>query len=278
MERHEAEIKETMGSKCDDIRDFNLAKILIYLNGNRKTGILTVKTPFFTKKIYLDKGTAIFASSTCEDDRLGEMLVRSGKLKIGQYEESVRLLKMTGKKQGTILVELGYLTPKNLFWSVKYQVKEIICSLFTLQYAAYEFLEGEIPKREKMILKLDMGELIYEGVKRINNFSKIKREMPDLKSPLKVNIVTSIPFDDIEFSPVEKSILSMIDGQKTILEIVDNATADCSPFEVFKSLYVLWLIGVLQKKETKTEEEETEMTSGAWSLENVLMFSTDLTR
>jgi hypothetical protein len=277
MERYEAEIQETMESKCDDIRDFNLAKILIYLNSNRKTGILRVKTPFFTKKIYLDEGTAIFASSTCEDDRIGEMLVRSGKLKIGQYEESVRLLKMTGKKQGTILVELGFLTPKDLFWSVKYLVKEIICSLFPLEYAAYEFVEGEITKREKMILKLNMGDLIYEGVKRINNFSNIKREMPDLKSPLEVNIVTSIPFDDIEFSPVEKSILSMIDGQKTILEIVDNATADCSPFEVFKSLYVLCLIGVLKKKETKTEEEKTKMTNGVWSLENTLMFSPDLT-
>jgi len=36
----------------------------------------------------------------------------------------------TGKKQGAILVELGYLSPKDLFWGVKFQVHEIILSLF----------------------------------------------------------------------------------------------------------------------------------------------------
>jgi len=54
-----------------NFNDFSPSKIFIYLNRNRKTGTFIVNTPTFTKKVYLDKGDAIFASSTYEDDRLG---------------------------------------------------------------------------------------------------------------------------------------------------------------------------------------------------------------
>ena len=63
-----------------NIKDIGFPKLLVYLNRNRKTGILTVKTPSFTKKMYLHKGDAVFASSTDEDDRLGETLMKMGKI------------------------------------------------------------------------------------------------------------------------------------------------------------------------------------------------------
>ncbi|HKZ56653.1 MAG TPA: DUF4388 domain-containing protein, partial [Thermodesulfovibrionales bacterium] len=63
-----------------NIKDFSIPKILVYLNRNRKTGNLKVRTPAFTKKVYLHKGDAVFASSTDEDDRLGETLTKVGKI------------------------------------------------------------------------------------------------------------------------------------------------------------------------------------------------------
>ncbi|MBM4129017.1 MAG: DUF4388 domain-containing protein, partial [Nitrospira sp.] len=100
-----------------NLRDFSLPRMLIFLNGNKKTGTVIVKTADFIKKMYLNQGEAIFSSSTDESDRLGEMLVRAGKITREEYDRSVEeILKKTGKRQGTILVELGYVTPKQLFW------------------------------------------------------------------------------------------------------------------------------------------------------------------
>jgi hypothetical protein len=255
-----------------------LHKLLIDLNSDRKTGTLTVKTLVFIKKIYLDEGEVIFASSTCKDDRLGEVLLKMGRLTLGQYEESVRLLNMTGKKHGTILVELGYLTPKDLFQAVKYQVKEIIYSLFPLEYAEYEFIEGEIAQKDILMLKIHLGSLIYKGINRIDNFTRIKRELPDFRYPLSISIGTSHLFEGIEFSPLEKSILSLVDGKRSIMELVDHASADARPFEVLKSLYVLWFMGILKqngstREVTETEKTATEKNGKMWSLENMLMFS-----
>src|SRR3972149_1746118 len=77
-----------------NIREFSIPRILLYLNRNRKTGTLIITTSTFAKKVYMDTGDAIFASSTCEEDRLGEMLVKEKKITIQQFEESVELLKL----------------------------------------------------------------------------------------------------------------------------------------------------------------------------------------
>jgi hypothetical protein len=283
MGNSRAEVQETTKPRGNGLRVFQLHNILTELHSNNKTGTLTVKTPVFIKKIYLDKGEVIFASSTWKDDRLGEVLLKAGRLTFGQYEESVRLLKMTGKKQGTILVELGYLTPKDLFQAVKHQVKQIIYSLFPLEYAEYEFIEGEVPQKDILILKIHLGSLIYKGINRIDSFTRIKRELPDCRYPLSISIGTSRLFEGIEFSPLEKSILSLVDGKRSIMELVDHASADARPFEALKSLYVLWFIGILKQNGSTREETETRMTETRktekgnngkmWDLENIMMFS-----
>ncbi len=240
-------------------RDVPLHRILIYLNRNRKTGTLIVSTHVFTKKIYLDKGDAIFASSTYEDDRLGEMLIKAGKITIEQYEESVKLLKTSNKRQGAILVERGYLTPKDLFWGVKYQVREIVYSLFPLDNAEYKFLEGEIPANEVITLKMSMGNLIYEGVMRVSNINKMKNELPDMDAVLQISTDPASLFQDIEFSARDKTMLSMIDGKKTVKDLLESSSE--GSFEALRTLYTLWSTGVIEEKERIFEKPEEIVTA-----------------
>jgi Fe2+ or Zn2+ uptake regulation protein len=246
-----------------NIKDVGIPNILVYLNRKRKTGTLVIKMPAFTKKVYLDKGDVIFASSTDEDDRLGETLIKMGKITLEQYNRSVELLKMTGKRQGEILVELGYLTPQDIIWGVKYQAKDIIYSLFQLKDAEYEFREGEIPSNEVITLKMSMGNLIYEGVKRINNINRMLKEMPDMNSVLKLSADPVSLFQDIVLSSLDKKMLFMIDGKKTLKELINSSSPNS--FQVMKTLYVLWSTGILEEK-----EDETEKASDAVSLEDIL--------
>jgi hypothetical protein len=268
-----AGVQEVTGPGGKGFREFPLQKILIALHDAKKTGTLAVRTPGFIKKIYIDKGEVVFAASNWKDDRLGEVLLKAGKITLQQYEESVGVLKMTGKKQGTVLVELGYISPKDLFWWVKYQVKEAIYSLFPLEYAEYGFVEGEVPQKEILALKIHLGSLIYEGLKRIDNFTRIKKELPDFRYPLSISIGTSSLFEGVELDPLQKSILSLIDGKRSIIELVDHASADASSFEVLKSLYVLWFMGVLERSGSTAEGKGQEKSGQEWSLENILMFS-----
>ena len=228
-----------------NIRDTSLARLLVQLNRNRKVGTLSLTTASFTKKIYLSEGDVIFASSTYEDDRLGEMLIKAGKITVEQYDKSVEILKSTkNKRQGAILVELGYLTPKDLFWGVKYQVKEIIHSMFIIEEGEYEFREGELPTQEVITLRMSIGNLIYAGVNKIVNWTRIRKEMPHTDSVLKLSEDPLSLFQDIELSQQDKKILSLVDGKRTIKEIIDSSWM--GSFDALKVLYVLWSIGMLE--------------------------------
>lgn len=239
-------------SLTGNIKDVGLPKLLVYLNRNRKTGTLTVKTPFFAKKIYLHKGDAVFASSTDEDDRLGETLMKMGKITLDQYDRSVEILQKTGKRQGDILVELGYLTPQDIIWGVKYQVKDIIYSLFQLREAEYEFIEKEILSNGLIILRMSMGNLIYEGVKRINNLNRIRNELPDMDAVLTLSTDPVSLFQDVVFSSIDKKMLFMVDGKKTLKELIDSSSLNS--FQVMKTLYVLWSTGILEESKSGSED------------------------
>jgi tetratricopeptide (TPR) repeat protein len=242
-----------------NIKNISLVKILVQLNRNGKTGTLALSTPSFTKNIYLNMGDVIFASSNYADDRLGEMLLKAGKITVEQYDKSVEVLKSTGKRQGAILVELNYITPKELFWGLKYQVNEIIRSMFLLEDADYEFGEGEFPSHEVIALKMSMGNLIYAGVNKIVNWTRIRNEMPDTGSVLKLSEDPLSLFQEIELSAEDKKILSLVDGKKTVKEIMDSSLL--GSFEALKILYVLWSIGMIEETAEYEEVLEAEETA-----------------
>ncbi|GAB4483956.1 MAG: hypothetical protein OHK006_06780 [Thermodesulfovibrionales bacterium] len=253
-----------------NIKETSLIKLLVHLNREQKTGTLVLVTPNFTKKIFLQNGDAVFASSSYEDDRLGEMLIKAGKITVEQYDRSVEILKATKKRQGAILVELGYLTPKDLFWGVKYQVKEIIQSMFLIEDAAYEFIEGELPQQEVITLKMSMGNLIYAGVNQIVNWTRIRREMPHTDSVLALSSDPLTLFQDIELTPQDKKILSLINGRSTIKQVIDSSWM--GSFDALKILYVLWSIGMIEEKKPGGQEarEGAEKSEESMPLNEIL--------
>jgi Domain of unknown function (DUF4388)/DnaJ domain len=249
-----------------NLRDHSLAKVLMFLNKKRATGTLSVSTKSFQKNIYLSDGTAIFASSSLEDDRLGEMLVRAGKITSRAYDRSVELLKETGKRQGAILVELGYISPKELFLGVKYQIKEIIYSLFELDEGTYEFYADILPIDEIITLRISIDNLIYQGVKQMRNIAAIEREMPGPDAVFRHNreYVHALKGEEgsVNLSEEDRKIYALIDGQRNLTHIVEESGADTH--EVMKTLYVFDILGVIVEEEsekvyeTAVEEETTE--------------------
>lgn len=224
------------------LRNYNLPSLLMYLNRHRLNGALSVTSQGITKKIYLKKGNAVFASSNYDDDRLGDMLVKAGKITFEQYDEAVELMKKSGKRLGAALVELGSLVPKDLFWGVKYQVQEIIFSVFQFKDGLYEFGEGEIPS-EIITLDLSMANIVFQGVKRIQDLSRIKSELPEPNTVVKFSDDPMNLFQEVQLSDDDKKILSLINSERSMATIIKDS--GLNSFEASKIVYVLWSIGMI---------------------------------
>ena len=236
--------------KGDLQKDASFSRLLAHLRASGRTGTLMVKFGAASKKVYLKDGEAVFASSTSNDDWLGVVLVKTGKISLQQFDYSTEVMKKSGRRHGAVLVELGYITPKELFWAVKYQVKEIIYSLFEYDRAEYEFLDGQIPD-EVITLKMSMGNLIYEGVSRIDNLIRIKEELPPVWTTLQLSDDPLKLFQNVQFSPKDRKILSLVDGQRTIKQVIEDSWFNS--FEAMKIVYVFWAIGILTEKKMEDE-------------------------
>lgn len=144
-----------------------LADILEYLRTRGFSGTLVVRTKNVSKNVYLKEGQIVFASSTDARDRLGETLVRLGKITAEQLEKAIlQYNKHAGiKKLGAILVENGTIPPKELFLALKLQVREIIISLFLLPEGDYR-IEASLPA-DVIVLQIDFQSLIREVIEKI---------------------------------------------------------------------------------------------------------------
>ncbi len=158
-------------SLSGNIQGNPLSDILEDLRKRKATGTLTVKRDKVTKSIYVRDGQIVFATSTEVQDRLGEILVKTGKLTQENMDYALKLYNKSGglKKMGAVLVENGLVTPKELFGGLKIQVKDIIYSLFLWQDGEYKFDE-RLPA-DIIQLQINFQELISEIIQRIKHAS-----------------------------------------------------------------------------------------------------------
>lgn len=146
-----------------DLRSFPLADLLALLHDAGKSGYLLFASEGEQKAIYLRRGEVVFASSSLVADRLGACLLRAGLIDRDQLDLAERRYH-PATRFGKVIVELGILTPRELWSGVKTQVEEIVRSLFSYTAGWIHFWEGEIEPDNVVRLSLPMCRLIEEGL------------------------------------------------------------------------------------------------------------------
>ena len=229
------------------------------------TGILTISRNDQIKQVYFKQGDMVFASSNYENDRLGVILLKEGRITFAQYESSSRLLKEAKKRQGTILVEQGLLTPKELFQAVNAQVKDIILGFFTWWDGDYRFEEQKLPSDEVIPLRIGTGALIYEGIRRITDFTRLCRLLPPFDAVLCVGTDPLDLFQAVSITPEERGLLLLVNGVRTVRDLV-NAMA--LPFlHTIQVLHFLLAIGILRVKTAEVSAAGAEGRGQLYQLE-----------
>jgi hypothetical protein len=161
-----------------DVRAFPLADLLSLVHGTGKSGFLLFHHENEEKAIYLNRGEVVFAESNLPSDRLGACLLRTGQLDQAQLDlAESRYHPLT--RFGKIVVELGMLTPRDLWNGVKSQVEEIVRSLFSYTAGWIQFWEGEVEPRNVVRLSLPTHRLIEEGLARRDDLLRFLARLQD---------------------------------------------------------------------------------------------------
>jgi hypothetical protein len=144
------------------------------------TGSLVLSRAGIAKSVTLEHGRLVFASSTDPDERLGELLLRRGRLSLRDYVEAGKSVG-PGKRLGAVLVERGVLGPKDLIKAVVDHTQEIIYGAFQWTDGRYRLQEGQ-RSAEAITLNISTPDLIVEGVRRIDSWGRVSRAAGTLES------------------------------------------------------------------------------------------------
>jgi tetratricopeptide (TPR) repeat protein len=135
------------------------------------SGELEVSTKDFNKKLFFSRGMLEFAASDLVQDRLGEMLVKKGKLTREHLVMLNRMMEKSGQKFGKLLIKYRMFNKQDVFIALHDQVTAIALSVFLLASGEWTFKKGSprIPGNQKF--EIHLPQLIIEGGKKISDFS-----------------------------------------------------------------------------------------------------------
>ena len=74
------------------LSDVGLPTVLAVLRETRRTGMVSLVNAGVRKSIYFLEGRLVFAASSLDQDRLGEVLLRGGKISADELQELQRIL------------------------------------------------------------------------------------------------------------------------------------------------------------------------------------------
>ncbi|GMR24017.1 MAG: hypothetical protein BMS9Abin37_2504 [Acidobacteriota bacterium] len=237
------------------LSDVGLPTVLAVLRETQRTGMVSLVNAGVRKSIYFLDGRLVFAASSLTQDRLGEVLLRGGKISADEYLRLSQRIR-GGQRLGKALVESGVLSPKDLWWAIEHQIKEIVWSIFNWEDGYFHFEEDDLPRREKITFDLDVEKLVVEGIRRSDGTGAIREHFVSTDS-----LVERTDKDPpVELEPHERHVLQLADGKRTVLEICQES--EIGEAETRKVLHTFLAIRTLKSRGPKQAPLQQTLNDG----------------
>jgi curved DNA-binding protein CbpA len=187
------------------------------------------------------------------EDRLGELLIRKGRITKRQFEDASHFIK-SGWKLGEILAELDLLEKDEIEEFLRVQLLEISCSVLIEPPNKITF--SELTEVEAVVsTPVSVADIIVEAARSTPHLDNLRNNLLSDERRLGFSTNSLLRFQDIKLRPEEAYILSRIDGNETAQEIL---TLSPLPEEqTVRTLVGLLQAGVIEPEgETSQTEEE----------------------
>ena len=195
--------------------------------------------------VLFEKGKVISGTIRSNPHRIGDLLVRSGRLTDADLAR-VRDVQAAGDKRrfGEILVALQLVTAREMERQVRQQIEAVVFELMSWSEGHFRFDEGlNEDALQDATAPLSTESLLMEGARRIDEWSRIADRVPNL------SVIPDLAPGDadhpalLDLLPQEWRVLSSIDGKTDLRAISESTTV--SEFDVARIVYGMVSTGVV---------------------------------
>jgi len=229
-----------------DFEGLNLASILQLLCNDQKTGVLTVTGDDEESRVFFEQGTIIYASASLKEARLGFLMRNDGIISLQQLQKCLAHAKEEKLHLGKILVDKGYISLDTLKKYNTKQVETILYNLLFWKQGKFEYKDAKLNLKGMIVTQLNPMKLILEASRRIDELSVLQESIPSDKLIFKMSGKVQSK-DEIKLNANEWRILSLIDGTRTVRQIITQSGYD--EFAVYKIFFSVISSGLIEQKE-----------------------------
>ncbi len=229
------------------LRELGIHDVFQLLDLSRKTGTLRVTSELRDNEgtVLFEKGRIVSASIRSNPHRIGDLLVRSGRLT--DADMALAKAEQDGgdrRRLGEILIALGLVTHKEVERQMRLQVEAVVFELMSWREGFFRFEEGLSEElMQDAGAPLSIESLLMEGARRIDEWSRIADRVPNLSVIPELSPVDSDHPALLDLLPHEWQVLATIDGEYDLREI--SSKVAMNEFEVARVVYGLVSTGVI---------------------------------
>src|SRR3989442_11884051 len=235
------------------LKDFSLADIFQLIGIQKKTGVLTLKNDKEVVTVSFVEGSVVSADAFHRrlEDRLGTVLVKSGRISEAQLQEALRIQKNTLKRMGNILVENRFIDPNALREALQVQISQMVYRLFRWRDGEYDFTQEErVDYDKEHVVPMSAERVLMEGARIPDEWPMIEKGIKSFSAVFRhanVEIAPAPgsgawPLEDevargVTLSEEDRKVHQLVDGKRTVQEIVERCSL--SEFDTCRILYEL---------------------------------------
>jgi tetratricopeptide (TPR) repeat protein len=253
------------------LAELSIQDVLQLLELAHKTGVLTVRSERLNDEaiVHLSRGAIVFAVRRRSTRRLGQLLIRAGKLTQRELDRALELQRSDPTRRlAEILLEMGSVGEEELERQLRFQMEETIYEVMPWDEGYFKFEERVEIAEQRLLARVRVESLLMEGARRIDEWTRLETKVP---SPEAVPVLAASV--DRELTPLELradewEVLAEIDGDRDVRQLA--ADLGRSAFDVAKTVYGLVSTGVLEVTERTTRIPELELQGAVTEVESLL--------
>ncbi len=220
------------------IKGKSFAQILADAYRTRFGGAVRLRRGNVKKIVYFREGTPELVKSNLLIECLGRVLVKEKMISEAECEESLKRMKASKRMQGTVLIDMGCISPHNLQHSLVLQLQHKVWDAFSWDDGEYQFIADAPLPAEPLSIGMTCAQLIHEGVKRTYDEKRLFRAFSGLD--LQYVHPSDDPLyamQDVGLGPEEQELLKLADGHKTLTTL--RALGLLPPFETDRFFFAM---------------------------------------
>jgi hypothetical protein len=239
-----------------DVRAMPLLGLLNLLGQNRETGRLVVKRDDTERVIMLRDGDIASVGSNSPDDRLGQFLLRLGKVTEQELTVAVDEVKRTGGRLGQVLVQKGFLQAHELWSTIQSQITDIFTDVVQWEDGLFVLYRSKDGYRFPSTPALSMQGLLLEAVRRADEMKQYREKIPESTAVIR-KTGRELDFDDAD--DLQKRAYQSMMGETKISDL--GTLLHTSEFDATRTAYAL-----LKKKVVEIVEQEPVVVGSVFAL------------